>query len=418
MRNRTVELQTILDTAPIGLAISNDPEARHIHGNREIERMLGGSPGGELSKAAPNSPPYRLFSNGRELAADELPMQRAVRGEAVIGETTDVLRPDGTSITILGSAAPLFDDQHRPRGVVGAFVDITEQKRSERELRERTTELRQNQERLIESEQRVQKKLDAILSPAGDLGKLQLADILDIPALQALFDDFHQVLGAVLGAVDLRGQVLAASGWQRICQRFHRADPVSCQNCTESDLQLSAGVAAGECKIYRCKNNMWDVATPIMVGGQHLGNFYFGQFFFADEQVDSKLFREQAKKYGFEEEEYLAALEQVPRLDRQVVNASMSFLTKLAQLLSNLSYSGIKLARSSAQLSRANTGLEAANEELEAFSYSVSHDLRAFTTPQRLLQDIERGIWPAASERSPTPSAAHPGWDPPHGPAH
>ena len=55
----------------------------------------------------------------------------------------------------------------------------------------------------------------------------------------------------------------------------------------------------------------------------------------------------------------------------------MAFLAKLAQVLSKLNYSGIKLARSSAQLGRANTELEAANRELEAFSYSVSHDLRA-----------------------------------------
>lgn len=377
VRNRTAELQTIFDTAPIGLAISNDREARHIHGNREIERMLGGSPGGELSKAAPDSPPYRLFSNGQELAAHQLPMQRAVGGEPVIGESMDVLRPDGTKITILGSAAPLFDEQHQVRGVVGTFVDITDQKRTERQLRERTEELRKNQERLMESEQSVRKKLDIILSPDGGLGELELADILDVPALQSLLDDFYQVLGGTLGVLDLRGKVLAVSGWQRICQQFHRANPESCRNCTESDVQLSAGLSPGEFKIYRCKNNMWDAATPIMVGDKHMGNLYFGQFFFIEEAIDYEIFRKQAGRYGFDEQDYLASLEHIPRLDRRAVNASVTFLAKLAQVLSKLSYSGIKLAKSSAQLGRANIELEAANKELEAFSYSVSHDLRA-----------------------------------------
>lgn len=42
-----------------------------------------------------------------------------------------------------------------------------------------------------------------------------------------------------------------------------------------------------------------------------------------------------------------------------------------------MSYSSIKLARSSTQLRRMNEELAAANKELEAFTYSVSHDLRA-----------------------------------------
>ncbi len=75
---------------------------------------------------------------------------------------------------------------------------------------------------------------------------------------------------------------------------------------------------------------MWDIVTPIIVAGQHIGNIFSGQFFFDDELPDYELFLSQARKYGFNEEEYIAALEKVPRLSRETVENSMSFFMKLA----------------------------------------------------------------------------------------
>jgi len=70
---------------------------------------------------------------------------------------------------------------------------------------------------------------------------------------------------------------------------------------------------------------MWDIATPIIVGGQHVGNIFSGQFFFEGETLDYELFRSQARQYGFNEEEYIAALKKVPRLSREAVGTSCHF---------------------------------------------------------------------------------------------
>ncbi len=53
---------------------------------------------------------------------------------------------------------------------------------------------------------------------------------------------------------------------------------------------------------------MWDVVTPILVGGQQVGNLFCGQFFFEGEPVNREAFRAQARTYGFDEQEYLKAL--------------------------------------------------------------------------------------------------------------
>jgi PAS domain S-box-containing protein len=183
-------------------------------------------------------------------------------------------------------------------------------------------------------------------SEAQEEANLELADILDIPAIQSLMDDLYELTHITIALVDLKGNIPAIAGRQEICSRFHRVHPETCKYCVESDTKLSLGVAPGEFKLYKCKNNMWDVATPLIVGGQHIGNIFSGHFFFEDEPLEYELFQSQAKKYGFNEEEYIAALEKVPRLSREAVNKNMSFFMKLANMISQLSHSNFKISRS------------------------------------------------------------------------
>jgi len=79
--------------------------------------------------------------------------------------------------------------------------------------------------------------------------------------------------------------------------------------------------------------------------GKHVGNLFLGQFLFEDEPLDYELFRDQARRYGFDEQEYIAAYERVPRWSREKVDALISFYMKLAELISKLSHGNIKLAR-------------------------------------------------------------------------
>ncbi len=208
------------------------------------------------------------------------------------------------------------------------------------------TERKQAEKALQESERQVRAKLDAVLSPEGDIGSLNLTDVLDTEALDSILDEFFNITGIGVGVLDLEGKVLVAKGWQDICTRFHRCHAETEKNCIESDLYLSRGAVPGEYREYRCKNNMLDLAAPIILGGKHLGNIFLGQFFYSDEEPDYEVFRAQAQKYGFNREEYLAALDRVPRWDRETVKHVMHFYSRFACFISYLSYGTLKLARS------------------------------------------------------------------------
>ncbi len=261
------------------------------------------------------------------------PVEKVIKENRIAGlaNHTLLLAKDGKVIPIDDSASPIRNDDGITTGVVLVFRDITYRKQAERALQE--------------SEFRVKRKLKAILDPESDIGSFNLADLIDTDAVQSMMDDFFKFTNLLVAVLDVDGKVLVSSGWQDICTKFHRTHPEAAKYCTESDIELSKGVSQGEFKIYKCKNNLWDISTPITIGEKHLGNVFFGQFFFDDEKTDRKLFISQAKRFGFNQTDYLTALDQVPRLSREKVDHLMSFYSKFATNIAKQAYSNLKLAR-------------------------------------------------------------------------
>ena len=132
------ELETLLQVAPVGIAIAYDPECREIRTNEAFAELLRVPAGmnASLSGADAGMLRFRVFRDGVEVPPHDLPMQRAGRtGRPVSDERIDVVFPDGAVNSLLSYAAPLFDDGANVRGVLGAFVDVTAMTRLQDELR-------------------------------------------------------------------------------------------------------------------------------------------------------------------------------------------------------------------------------------------------------------------------------------------
>jgi diguanylate cyclase (GGDEF)-like protein len=173
----------------------------------------------------------------------------------------------------------------------------------------------------------------------------QLIAGLDFSRLNALFENFLLVLGIPIALLDLQGKVLASSRWQRACIQFHRQAESTRRGCQTSDNELALQLEQGKTySIYRCRNGLTDCATPIVLEETHVANLFIGQFFITE--PDLGYFTKQAQEAGFDLDDYLAAIAEVPIIDEAKLPAMLNMLSSLALQITELNVANRRYQRS------------------------------------------------------------------------
>ena len=166
-------------------------------------------------------------------------------------------------------------------------------------------------------------------------GDLDLRALIDIEALQRLTDDLYTATGIPSAIITQAGEVLTGSGWQRICTQFHRRHPQLERDCIASDVAIRKRLDENEdFVIYECPRGLVDASSPLIIDGVHVANVFAGQLFTTPPNAErERVFRETARSYGLDEEDYLAAMRAVPILPDARFRPALRFLARLARLV-------------------------------------------------------------------------------------
>ena len=109
LRERTQELEAVLETAPAAVWFTYDSAVGHVKSNAHAARMLRMPADSESPIASGQLTHFEVFKDGAPCPMDALPLDRSFRGEHLRDEEYVFRFVDGTEITLLTSAEPLHD---------------------------------------------------------------------------------------------------------------------------------------------------------------------------------------------------------------------------------------------------------------------------------------------------------------------
>ena len=125
-RRARADLETLIDTSPVGVVVFDARTDVLVSFNREARRIIGGlqMPGYPLEQLLDVITVRR--ADGREIALDEFPLAQALStGEIVRAEEIVIGVPDGRSVTTLVNATPIHSEDGEVESVVVTLQDMT-----------------------------------------------------------------------------------------------------------------------------------------------------------------------------------------------------------------------------------------------------------------------------------------------------
>lgn len=187
--------------------------------------------------------------------------------------------------------------------------------------------------------------------PLPELGDLRLDDLIDLPTLQTIQNQFAELVGVAAFITDLEGEpFVTCSRCSAFCQIIHsRAEGMAaCQETWRSIAQEESGDAA----IHVCHAGNQYASAPISVAGRRLGLVIAGQFL--DAAPDPVAFRERAlavgERVGVSGEALSEARDSLNLVSQEQALRIAAILQTIANALSSIGYQSYQARQTLARI--------------------------------------------------------------------
>ena len=170
-------------------------------------------------------------------------------------------------------------------------------------------------------------------SPSIDHRDLKITDFCDMEKFSRMMQDWAIATGLAVAAVDNDFNYLCDFyNFTEFCAVYNRGNPQKKNACIRSD-QNGHG-------IYRCHAGLIDFTSPItLTDGTVLGAIYGGQVL--PSVPDEERYRQDARKNGIDEENYIQALHKVNIRTPQQIESSAALLTRVINTFVRSSYNAM-----------------------------------------------------------------------------
>ncbi len=174
---------------------------------------------------------------------------------------------------------------------------------------------------------------------------LAFQDMFDLSLLSDLLNKFEHSCGVPILVVDPDNNLLGESSYNRLCDQFHHKHPETKKKCMLFDGNNRFESIGNDHELCKCGNNFWHIVFPLLLEDHPIAMFFVGPFLIEEEDRSFDRFKAWAKRFDFDESDYLSTLQSVPVVPRSQIEQLRNTFHLITQSILTIGKTNLKLKR-------------------------------------------------------------------------